>query len=106
MIGFHAFDLAIGDEDHAIDAFENKFSAGVVEDLAGHGVQMKSRSKAADFPEGEREKIEEEGAFGFGGEGDHAPFHFRAGLIVNVLQIACFTAEAGTVVDDLAIDFS
>ncbi len=41
-VGIHALLLRVGDEDDAIDAAQNQFAAGVVENLSRDGVKMDS----------------------------------------------------------------
>ena len=48
-VGFHPLHLGVGHEAHAIDALEDQLSAGVVEDLAGHRVEVEAGLEAADF---------------------------------------------------------
>src|SRR5437763_9416061 len=46
-IRMHALALRVSAEDDAIDAFQDQLTAGVVEDLARHRVEMKARLEAA-----------------------------------------------------------
>src|SRR5207248_5600812 len=60
----------------------------------------------ADLAERKGKEIEEEGALGLGGEGDHLPLRLLVGVRVDVLQIRRLPAEAGAVIDDLAVDLA
>ena len=103
-VRFHARVLRVGDEHHAVDAFQDQLARGVVEDLAGNGVEVKARLEAAHGAEVEREEVEEERAVGFRGEGDQLSLRLRIGLVVDPLQVGRLAAQTGTVIDDLAVD--
>ena len=105
-VGLHALDLRVGHEDHAVDALQDQLAGGVVEDLAGHRVEVEAGLEAADLAERERQEVEEERALGLGGEGDHLPLRLRVGLGVDVLEVGRLPAQAGAVVDDLAVDLA
>src|SRR5439155_18071466 len=62
--------------------------------------------EAAYRSEVEREKVEEEGAIGLGSQRDQLPLGLRVGLVVDPLQVRRLPAEAGAVVDDLAVDLT
>src|ERR1700733_3485303 len=51
---FQALFLAVGHEDDSIQAFENQFAAGVVNNLARNGVEMKFGGEPTDFSNKER----------------------------------------------------
>jgi hypothetical protein len=53
-IGVHPRLLRVSDEDNSIDTFEDELSAGVVEDLAGNGVEVKTSFESANGAEIER----------------------------------------------------
>src|SRR4051794_3857219 len=103
-VRLHPLLLAVGHEDHAVDPLEDQLAAGVVEHLAGDGVEVEAGGEAADAPEVERQEVEEERAVGFGRQGDHLALRLGGGLVVDVLQIGRLPAQAGPVVDDLAVD--
>ena len=92
-VGFHALDLRVGHEDDAVDALEDELARGVVEDLAGHRVEVEARLEAADLAEGQRQEVEEEGALGLRREGDHLPFAVGIRPLVDVLQVRRLPAE-------------
>src|SRR5262249_2216844 len=105
-VRLHALDLRIGDEHHAVDALQDQLAAGVVEDLAGDGVEVKPRLEAADLTQRQRQEVEEQGALGLGGERDHAPLGVGAGLRVDVLEVCRLAAQTGSVIDQLAVDLA
>ena len=74
-----ALDLRVGDEDDAVDALQDQLAARVVEDLAGHRVEVEARLEAADLTERERQEVEEERALRLRREADHLPL--RSGLV-------------------------
>ncbi len=105
-VGLHPFGLAVGDEDHAVDALEDELAAGVVEDLPGDGVEVEAGREAADRTEIERQEVEEERAVGFGGERDHLALRLGRSLAVDELQVGRLSTQPGAVVDDLAVDLA
>src|ERR1700722_12259876 len=105
-VGVHALLLRIGDKDDAVDSAQNEFAAGVVEYLAGNGIKMDSRFKAAHRSQIQRQKIEKQSSLGFGGERNHLALLLFRGLLVDDLQIRGFTAQPGAVIHDFAIDLA
>src|SRR5262249_54742022 len=103
-VGLHALVLAVGDEDDAVDPLQDQLPAGVVEDLAGDGVEVEAGGEAADGAEVERQEVEEERAVGLGRQRDHLALRLRGGLVVDVLQVGRLAAQPRAVVDDLAVD--
>src|SRR5207302_5562186 len=75
-------------------------------DLAGHGVEVEAGLEAADLAEAEREEVEEERSLGLGGERDHLALRLLVRIRVDELQIRRLPAQAGAVVDDLAVDLA
>jgi len=71
----------------AVYAAQNQLAAGIVEDLSGDRIKMDSRFEATDVTQIERQEIEEQGALGFGGEGDHLALLLFRGLLVDHLQV-------------------
>ena len=98
--------LRIGDEDHAVGAFQNEAAAGLVEHLSRNGIQVEARLKSAHGAQIEREKIEEKGAIGLGGERNHLALLAGARMLVDPLQIGGLPAKAGTVVHKLAVNLA
>src|ERR1019366_8963703 len=82
----------------------DELTARVVEDLPGHGVEVEARLEPAHGAEVERQEIEEERAVGLGGERDELALGGRVRPVVDVLEVRRLSAEAGTVVNDLAVD--
>lgn len=66
---------------------------------------METGLEATNRAELERHKVEEESAVCFGGEADQLTSGLRRSCVKDVLKISCLTAETGTVVNDLAVDF-
>jgi hypothetical protein len=67
---------------------------------------VKTNLEPPDHSQCERQKIEKEGSLSLGGKGNHLAFAVGAGLFVNVNKVGGLAPEAGTVIDDLAVDFS
>ena len=101
-----AFFLRIGDEDNSVGALENEFAAGFVKNLAGNGVKVEAGFESANGAKIERKKIEKQGAIGFGGKRNHLPFLICAGIFVDPLQIGGFSAKAGAVINQLAVNLA
>ena len=93
--------LRVGDEDDAVDALEHELAGGVVEDLAGDGVELQAGLESADDADVDRQEVEEERAVGLRLEADHLAAALRRGLGVDVVEIGGLPAEARTVVNDL-----
>jgi hypothetical protein len=102
----HALFLRVGDEDDAVDAAQNEFAAGIVEDLSGDGVEVDAGLEAAHRAEIEREEIEEQGTLGFRGQRDHLALLLVRGFLVDDLQVRGFAAKSGAVVHDFAVDLA
>ena len=51
-------------------------------------------------------EVEEEGSLGLRGQGDHLPPGVGIHPLVDVLQVRRLPAQAGTVIDDLAVDLA
>src|SRR5574341_1303503 len=105
-VGLHPLDLRVRDEDDPVHALQDQLPARVVEHLAGDRVEVEARLEAADLAEREREEVEEERALRLGREGDHLALRVRVRLRVDVLQVGRLPAEAGAVIDDLAVDLA
>ena len=65
----------------AVHALQDQLAAGVVEDLAGHGVEVEAGLEAAHRAELEGQEVEEERAVGLGGEGDELALRAAALLL-------------------------
>src|SRR6266705_3004753 len=105
-VGFHALHLAVGDEYDAVHALEDELAARVVIHLARHGVEVEAGLEAADRPQVHREEVEEQGALGLGGQRDHLAPGVGRHLAVDVLQVRRLAAQAGAVIDELAVDLA
>ena len=103
-VGLHALDLRVGDEDDAIDTLEDELAGGVVEDLAGHRVEVEAGLEAADLTEREGRKSKNSVRSVSVLSETILPFGVGVGLVVDVLQVRRLAAQTGTVVDDLAVD--
>jgi hypothetical protein len=62
--------------------------------------------KAPDRAEVEREEVEEERAVSFGGKRNHLATGLRQRLVEDPVEISSLSAQAGSVVDNFAVDFS
>ena len=98
--------MRVGDEDDAVHAFEDELARGIVEDLTGHGVEVEARLEAAHRAEFERHEVEEECAVGLSRKTDQLAFSRGRSRIVDVLQVGRLAAQAGAVIDDLAVDLA
>ena len=102
----HARFLRVRHEDDAVDALEDELAARVVEDLTGDRVEVEACLEAAHGPEVEREEVEEQGPVRLRRERDELPLRGGIRAVVDVLQVRRLAAEAGAVIDDLAIDLA
>src|SRR5512138_114419 len=105
-VGLHALDLRVGHEDDTVHALQDQLPAGVVEHLAGDRVEVEAGLEPPDLAEREGQEVAEERALGLGRQGDHLPLRVRVRLRVDVLQVRRLPAEAGAVIDDLAVDLA
>src|ERR1700737_3926401 len=67
---------------------------------------MKAPLESAPAAEVEGEKVEEQRAIRFRGQGDELSFGLRIRLVVDPLQVGGLAAQTGAVVHDLAVDLS
>src|SRR5580704_10635246 len=105
-IRVHALLLRVGHENDAVYAAQDQFAAGVVENLAGNGVQVNARLEAADGTQVERQKIKKQSSFRLRGQRDHLALLLLGGLLVDELKIRRLAAQPGAVVNDLAVDLA
>src|SRR5207247_6656686 len=105
-VRFHALHLRVADVHDAVDTLQDQLTTRVVEDLAGHRVQVEAGLEAADLAERERQEVEEQGALGLGRERDHLALRLGVRLVVDPLQVGRLAAQPGAVVDDLAVDLA
>src|SRR5262249_35477871 len=64
-VGVHALALGIGYENDSVNALQYELAAGVVENLAGYGVEVKSGLESANGTEVQRQEVKEKSAVGF-----------------------------------------
>jgi hypothetical protein len=93
--------LRVGHEHDAVDALQHQLAGGVVEDLAGHRVELEPHLHPADHADVERQQVEEEGAVGLGLQADHLAARARCCLLVDELEVGGLPTQARTVVHDL-----
>src|SRR5579859_675431 len=67
---------------------------------------MEARFEAAHGAQIQGQEIEEEGAVGFRCQRNHFSFLILAGVVVHPLQVRGLSAQTGTVVDELAVNFA
>jgi hypothetical protein len=67
---------------------------------------MKAGPKAADGSQIQRQEVEKQGAIGLGSQRDHLSLLASSRFVVDALEIRCLAAEAGAIVDNLAIDLA
>src|SRR5262249_25893527 len=90
----------------AVGAPQDQLAARVVEDLAGHRVEVEADLVPLDLAERDRKKIEEQRPLGLRREGDHLALRVGVGPLEDVVQVGGLPAQAGAVVDDLAVDLA
>ena len=105
-VRLHPLYLTVGNEYDTVNASQDELPACGIEDLSGNGIKMEPYLEASDIAECEGEKVEKECPFGLCGKGNEFPLLIRVHLLVNKLQIRRLAAQAGPVIDDLAIDLS
>jgi len=105
-VGLHAGLLAVGHEYDPVTAAQDELPAGIVEDLARHGVEVEADLEALDGAHIEGEEVEEQCAVGLRGEADQLAPLVGVGLLEDPLDVRGLAAKAGTVVHDLAVDLA
>ena len=93
--------LRVGDEDDRVGALQHQLARLVVEDLSRNGVELDLEVEIGDFADVDWQEVEEERAVGFGGQRQHLPLLAGVELVEDDHQIGRFSAETGTVVNDL-----
>lgn len=104
-IGIEALLLRIGHEDNPIDPLQDKPAAGIVVDLARHGIKMKADFKSVDQAQLQRQEIEEQCPLRVGGKRHHLSLIGGMDFLIDVIQIGGLAAQTRTVIHNLAIDF-
>ena len=100
------FALRVRHENNAVRAAQHQLARRGVVHLAGNRVELKARCESGDRAEIERQKIEEQGAIGLGGERDHRALALIRHERVDVLQVRRLARPSRAVVDDLARDLA
>ncbi|MFM1943521.1 MAG: hypothetical protein RI897_2503 [Verrucomicrobiota bacterium] len=102
----HLFVLGICDEDDAIDTAQDELAGGVVDDLAGDGIELEFCFEALDGHGFDGQEVEEERAVGAGGERDQfALFLGGLDILVDLDEVCGLAAHGGPVIDDLDLQF-
>ena len=104
-VGIHPGNLRIGTKDHTIHPAQNQAAAGIVENLARHGIEMEAGLEAPDFPKRQRKKIEKQCALRLSRKGNHLSPRVGVHTFVDVLKVVCLPAETRSVIYDLAVNF-
>ena len=99
-----AIELGIGDKNDAIGLMQDELHGGVVDDLAGDGVEVETDFVAGDGGGFEGEKVEEEGAVAVGGKGDEVAATGGVEAGVDAAEVGGFAAERGAAIDDFETD--
>lgn len=99
----HLF-LGISNENNAVYTFQDKFSCGVIFDLAGHGIQLNFQFVSFDLPHVEGQKIKEQGAISMGLQADHLRLDLFGEFSVDIFKVGGLAAPAGAVIDDLHLN--
>ena len=99
----HLLVLRVGDEDDAVHAAQHELARGVVNHLAGHGVELELRLEALDRHRLDGQEVEEERAVGRRGERDELALVplLRLHMLVDLDEVGGFAAERRTVENDL-----
>src|SRR3984957_20392468 len=98
--------LRICHEHHSIRALQNQSPARLIEHLPRNGIQMKTSAKSAHGSQVERKKIEEKSAIRLSRQRHHLSLLIRSRVLIDPLEIRGLPAEAGTIVDKLAVNFA
>src|SRR5579883_960680 len=98
--------LGVGHENHAVGVSQHGDTCLLVEDLAGHSIELKADLIAVNFTKVKWQQIEIQSALRLGIDGDHLSYIVWIDCFVNVMQIRCFATEANAVVDNLTVDLA
>jgi hypothetical protein len=90
----------------SVNPLQNEFPACRIEDLARDSIEMKTHLEAPDISERKRKKVKEEGALGLRSQRDELALLIRVRLLVHILQVCGLSAQAWTIIDDLAVNLS
>src|SRR5437762_11029353 len=86
-IGVFHGPLGVADEDDAVHALQDELAGGVVEDLAGDGVELDPRLEASDDADVEGEEVEKEGPVRLRLERDHLAARARGRPAVDMVEV-------------------
>ncbi len=103
FISFRA--LRVADKYHAVNSAQDEFTGGIVEDLTRHGVELEFGGKAVDRTDVDRQEVEVERTVCIGRKTDQITARLFRHFRVHVLQVGCLSRQAGSIVDNLAVDF-
>ncbi len=103
----HLVVLRVGDEDDAVHPAQHQLAGGVVNDLAGDGIELELGLEAFDGHGLDGQKVEEQGAVRTGGERNQLAFVASRSLhmIMHLHEIGRLAAHGRPVVDDLDLEF-
>ncbi|EAU66036.1 hypothetical protein STIAU_4815 [Stigmatella aurantiaca DW4/3-1] len=105
-VGVQGLGLRVRDEHHPVGALEHQLAGGVVEDLAGHGVERQADRAVVDALHLHREEVEEERPVPLGGDGHHlAPVRWPDRL-VDLAQGRRLARQTRAIEDDLRGHFA
>ena len=104
----HFFELRIGDEHDAVHAAQHELAGGVVNHLAGHGVELELGLEPPDGHRFNRQKVEEQRAVRAGRQRDELAFVAGGGLdvIMDLNQVRGLAAHCRAVIDDFNLQFA
>jgi hypothetical protein len=89
---FHFVPLGICDKDHTVNASQDKLSRRVIDDLAGHRVQLEFRPETLKRQGGQRQEIKKQSAVRGGGERDKIASVRRRNPGMDIDQVGRFPA--------------
>src|SRR5690606_32844846 len=75
------------------------------ENLSRNRIEVKSCFKAANLPKIKRKEIKEKSSFILSIESDHLSFVIAACLLIDILDICCFTPKPWPVINNLTVNF-
>ena len=93
-------------ENDSVDTLQHHPSCFVVEDLTRDRVHIEAGSESGDFPDLDRQKIEEQGPVRLGLEGNQLASLVGGQLSMDPLEICGLPRQPRPVVDDLCAQFS
>jgi len=100
----HLF-LGIGDENKAINTFQDKFSGGIIFDLAWYGIKLNFQFISLDLSHVEREEIKEQGTVSMGFQADHLRLDLFGKFSVDIFKIGGFASTTGAIIDNFHLHY-